>query len=223
MGSTSGLSSPTLARRAAVAPRPHDSSAESEFRLSGVRPDSETWPSSRQGPSRPGPAGARCGAGSALQDSRLLNHAHKVRHRLFVDGRRLRLSRLLDFGQVAAGQDCQEAGCHGPSKRSSRREATVLASLRNHQRKGVQLSEPFSQSRRIGRLGWQSRPSCGRDFSGLGLRPRFAASQANDGILGPDSGSILRCPRYRSTQRLPALLSLSKGRLGAVHIRGRRA
>jgi hypothetical protein len=141
MGSTSGLSSPTLARRAAVAPRPHDSSAESEFRLSGVRPDSETWPSSRQGPSRPGPAGARCGAGSALQDSRLLNHAHKVRHRLFVDGRRLRLSRLLDFGQVAAGQDCQEAGCHGPSKRSSRREATVLASLRNHQRKGVQLSE----------------------------------------------------------------------------------
>ena len=40
----------------------------------------------------------------ALQNARLLNHARKVRDRLFIDGRWLRLSRLLDLRQIAAGQ-----------------------------------------------------------------------------------------------------------------------
>lgn len=45
----------------------------------------------------------------ALQNSRLLYHAGKVRDRLFVDDRRLGISRLLDFRQVAAGQDREKA------------------------------------------------------------------------------------------------------------------
>jgi hypothetical protein len=47
--------------------------------------------------------------GLTFQNYRLFNHAREVRDRLFVDGRRLRLSRLPDFRQVAAGQDCQKA------------------------------------------------------------------------------------------------------------------
>jgi hypothetical protein len=43
---------------------------------------------------------------------RLLDHAREVRDRLFVDGRRLRLSRLPDFRHVAAGQDREETRCH---------------------------------------------------------------------------------------------------------------
>ncbi len=57
-------------------------------------------------------------AGSALQDSRLLNHARKVRDGLFVDGRRLWPSRPPgDLRQVSTGQDRAEAGCHGLMKR----------------------------------------------------------------------------------------------------------
>jgi hypothetical protein len=36
---------------------------------------------------------------------------------VFVDGRRLRRPRLLEFRQVATGQDCQEAMPHGALKR----------------------------------------------------------------------------------------------------------
>jgi hypothetical protein len=46
-----------------------------------------------------------------------------IRDRLFIDDRRLRLSRLPDFWQVAAGQDCQEARCHAASKRTRKRLA----------------------------------------------------------------------------------------------------
>src|SRR5712664_4073091 len=49
-----------------------------------------------------------CGTGSALRESCLLRHAHKIRDRLFVDDRRLSLSRLPDCWHVAARQDCQE-------------------------------------------------------------------------------------------------------------------
>ena len=58
----------------------------------------------------------------ALQYPRLLNHAHKIRDRLFVDGRRLSLSPLRDFRQVVAGQD-REARCHGPLKRGPNAQA----------------------------------------------------------------------------------------------------
>jgi hypothetical protein len=58
-----------------------------------------------------------------LQISRLPDHAREVRDRLFVDGRRLSLSRLPDFRQVAAAQDCQEAGRHAASKRRPERQA----------------------------------------------------------------------------------------------------
>ena len=61
--------------------------------------------------------------GSALQDSRLLNNARKIRNGLFVDGRRFRLSRLPDFRQVSSGQDRAEAGCYGLSKRRRERLA----------------------------------------------------------------------------------------------------
>ncbi len=54
----------------------------------------------------------------ALQDSRLLNNARKIRNRLFVDGRRLRPD---DPRQILTGQDGQEAGCHTPSKRTQHR------------------------------------------------------------------------------------------------------
>jgi hypothetical protein len=92
-----------------------------------------------------------------------------------------------------------EAGWRDRGWRGSARAVAIERGLR---RPYFFLScSAFSQSRRIGRLGWQSRPSCGRDFSGPGLRPRFAARPANDGIPGPDGGSILRCPRYHSTQR----------------------
>src|SRR5712691_5596559 len=50
----------------------------------------------------------------ALQNSRLLNHARKVRDRLFIDGRRLNIIRLPNFGHVTAGQDWQEARYHAP-------------------------------------------------------------------------------------------------------------
>ena len=63
-------------------------------------------------------------AGTAVQDSRLLNKARKVHNRLFVDGRLL--SRLPDDPrEVSTGQDGQEAGCHVPSKRTPRRQAIV--------------------------------------------------------------------------------------------------
>jgi hypothetical protein len=91
-----------------------------------------------------------------------------------------------------------EAGWRGRGWRGSARAVAIERGLRRPY--FFLICSPFSQSRRIGRLGWQSRPSCGRDFSGLGLRPRFAATPANDGILGPDGGSILRCPRYHSMQ-----------------------
>ena len=55
--------------------------------------------------------------GLAFQNPRLLNHARKVRDRLFVDDRRLRLSRLPDDPrEVSTGQDGQEAGCPYPIK-----------------------------------------------------------------------------------------------------------
>jgi len=62
----------------------------------------------------------------ALQDSRLLNNARKVRNRFFVDGRRRRwLSRLPDDPrEVSTGQDGQEGGSHAPSKRT-RRQAII--------------------------------------------------------------------------------------------------
>ena len=65
-------------------------------------------------------------AGSVLQDFRLVNNARKIPDRLFVHDRRLRLSRLPDFRQVAAGQDCQETWCHAPSKRRAGRQAIAL-------------------------------------------------------------------------------------------------
>ncbi len=46
------------------------------------------------------------------QDARLLDHASKIRDRLFVDNRWLGLARLPDLRQVAAGQDCQETEGH---------------------------------------------------------------------------------------------------------------
>src|SRR5258706_5513174 len=48
----------------------------------------------------------------ALQHSRLLDHAREVRDHLFVDGRRLRLSRLPDLRHVAAGQDREQTRGH---------------------------------------------------------------------------------------------------------------
>ena len=56
------------------------------------------------------------GGPRALHDIHLLNNAGKVRNRLFVDGRRLRFAGLLNLRQVSTGQDCQETGCHTPSK-----------------------------------------------------------------------------------------------------------
>jgi hypothetical protein len=56
---------------------------------------------------------ARC---RPIQDVRLLDHAREVGDRLFIDDRRLWLSSLPDFRQVAAGQDCQEARSHPPIK-----------------------------------------------------------------------------------------------------------
>jgi hypothetical protein len=61
--------------------------------------------------------------GALAQDSRLLNHARKVRNRLFAAGRRLSLFGLPNLRQVLTGQDRQEAGCHPPSKRTSLRQA----------------------------------------------------------------------------------------------------
>src|SRR2546425_9703364 len=46
------------------------------------------------------------------QNSPLLNHAREVGDRLFVDGRRLRLLRLPDLRQVAAGEDGEKAVRH---------------------------------------------------------------------------------------------------------------
>jgi hypothetical protein len=62
----------------------------------------------------PGTLGAARRVGTGLQNAGLLNHPREVRNRLFVDGRRLGLGleRLPDGWQVAAGQDCQEAGRH---------------------------------------------------------------------------------------------------------------
>jgi len=55
--------------------------------------------------------------GLAFQNPRLLNHARKVRDRLFVDDdRRLRLSLPDDPREVSTGQDGQEAGCPYPIK-----------------------------------------------------------------------------------------------------------
>jgi hypothetical protein len=53
-------------------------------------------------------------------DALLIQDAREVSYRLFVDNRRLGLSRLPDFRQVATGQ---EAACHDPSKRKPRRQA----------------------------------------------------------------------------------------------------
>jgi hypothetical protein len=52
-----------------------------------------------------------------------LDHARKIRDRLFVHGRRLRLLRLPDLRQVAAGQEREEAGGHATSTRSVERSA----------------------------------------------------------------------------------------------------
>jgi hypothetical protein len=51
--------------------------------------------------------------GRRFKDSHLLDHTREVRDRLFVDDRRLRIFRLPDFRQVAAGQDREKALCHG--------------------------------------------------------------------------------------------------------------
>jgi hypothetical protein len=48
----------------------------------------------------------------AFQYPRLLNYPREIRYRLFVDDRRRRFFRLQDFGQVAADQDCEDAGIH---------------------------------------------------------------------------------------------------------------
>jgi hypothetical protein len=66
-----------------------------------------------------------CGTGSALRESCLLRHAHKIRDRLFVDDRRLSLSRLPDCWHVAARQDCQEALCHDQSSADRTRTQIV--------------------------------------------------------------------------------------------------
>jgi hypothetical protein len=55
-------------------------------------------------------------AGSALQDSRLLNDARKVRDGHFVDGRRLRLFRLPDFRQVFVRSGLSGSGVPWPVK-----------------------------------------------------------------------------------------------------------
>jgi hypothetical protein len=55
----------------------------------------------------------------AFQYPRLLNYPREIRYRLFVDDRRRRFFRLQDFGQVAADQDCEDAGCHILSLRRS--------------------------------------------------------------------------------------------------------
>jgi hypothetical protein len=51
------------------------------------------------------------------QNSSLVHHPREVRDRLFIDGRRLRGTRLLNFRQIAAGQEDKEAGYHKASKR----------------------------------------------------------------------------------------------------------
>jgi hypothetical protein len=68
---------------------------------------------------RPRISKARADWSSARGRSRLLNNARKARNRLVVDGRRLRLSRLLpdDPREVSTGQDGQQTIIHGPDQR----------------------------------------------------------------------------------------------------------
>jgi hypothetical protein len=62
---------------------------------------------------------------------------------VFVDGRRLRRPRLLEFRQVATGQDCQEAMRHGALKRGR-----AIS--------GTDVTHFFGLSRKVG----QRRPDC---------------------------------------------------------------
>jgi hypothetical protein len=60
----------------------------------------------------------------ARQDTRLFNNACEIRNRPGVDDPQRSLSRLPgDLWQVSTGQDGQQAGCHGLSKRMPQRRA----------------------------------------------------------------------------------------------------
>jgi hypothetical protein len=61
-----------------------------------------------------------------LQNCSPVHHPGKVGDRFFIDSRWLRRSRLLNFRQIAAGQESEEAGCHKASKRKPKALANPL-------------------------------------------------------------------------------------------------